>query len=457
MENNQDKVIFRTDWLASTPVFYNEKTLQASYRINDVIDWDNVQFDAEGLYNYLLFGYSVMEQTPIKYVKFLPPNAELIIEEGKFSINRKEDKCLELLNGPETTEEDVLNLMEQRINHWAQNKEQIIVPTSGGYDSRLLNALVTDKSKIHAFSYGASALHPESVKASYVCQKLGIDWKYVELGSFHHYMDDWNSLFGPSTHAHGMYHMEFYKKIKEMGYENLPLLSGIVGDAWAGSIQLAPIENISEIKRLGYTHGMNADATQLLLKAGDDMAHAYLDTKKEALKHPLMRVVETIRFKIILLNYLMTVPQEMGFKPWSPFLDMDIAIAMLKLPEHRRKGRLWQKNFFERQGLDVENIRLKSSRKGHINLNAIRKVPLQPLDENILSEFINPRYIKWINQTLSANDKLSYIYDNCMHTPYLKEILKKFGFKNKRMDAYCSYLTLKPLEYIMIKSRINMF
>lgn len=449
MENNQDKVIFRTDWLASTPVFYNEKTLQASYRINDVIDWDNVQFDAEGLYNYLLFGYSVMEQTPIKYVKFLPPNAELIIEEGKFSINRKEDKCLELLNGPETTEEDVLNLMEQRINYWAQNKEQIIVPTSGGYDSRLLNALVTDKSKIHAFSYGASALHPESVKASYVCQKLGIDWKYVELGSFHHYMDDWNSLFGPSTHAHGMYHMEFYKKIKEMGYENLPLLSGIVGDAWAGSIQLAPIENISGIKRLGYTHGMNADPTQLLLKTGDDMVHAYFDAKKEVLKHPLMRVVETIRFKIILLNYLMTVPQEMGFKPWSPFLDMDIAMAMLKLPEHRRKGRLWQKEFFERQGLDVENIRLKSSRKGHLNLKAFRQVPLSPLDVNLLAEIINPQYIQWINQKLQSTSTWSHVYDDCLHTPYLKEILKKCGLNDIRMQAYCAYLTLRPIENIM--------
>ena len=30
---------FITDWLASTPVFYNEVTKQISRNINDVVDW----------------------------------------------------------------------------------------------------------------------------------------------------------------------------------------------------------------------------------------------------------------------------------------------------------------------------------------------------------------------------------------------------------------------------------
>ena len=139
----------------------------------------------------------------------------------------------------------------------------------------------------------------------------------------------------------------------------------------------------------------------------------------------------------------------MGFKPWSPFLDMDIAMAMLKLPEHRRKGRLWQKEFFERQGLDVENIRLKSSRKGHLNLKAFRQVPLSPLDVNLLAEIINPQYIQWINQKLQSTSTWSHVYDDCLHTPYLKEILKKCGLNDIRMQAYCAYLTLRPIENIM--------
>lgn len=448
--NNKDNIIYHTDWLASKPVFYNKQTLKISHNINDVIDWNNVEFHAEGLYNYLLFGYSVMEQTPIKNVKFLPPNTEISIKDNKIKVIQHVDECINLINGLETTEEDVIDQLKQSINNWATNKKEIIVPTSGGYDSRLLNALVTDKSKLYAFSYGASARHPESVKASYVCQKLGIKWSYIELGEFHQYINDWDNLFGSSTHAHGMYQIEFYQKIKDMGYQDLPVLSGIVGDVWAGSIQIDSINSINDIKKLGYTHGLNADPTQLLLRTDHDITHAYIKEKQYILKNPLMRIIETIRFKMMLLNYLINVPSKMGFQPWSPFLDVNIALSMLKLPTNRRNGRLWQKDFFEKLGLNAEHARLKTSRKGHINLKALRKSPLPPLDIKALSSIINPQYIQWINHTLEyAYTWWGYTYDDLMFTPYIKEIMKKCGFKDTRMQAYFAYLTLKPIEKLI--------
>jgi len=454
MDKQHNYTVFKTDWLASMPVFYNEKTLKVSYNINDVINWNNVEFHPEGLYNYLLFGYSVMEQTPIKDVRFLPPNAEISIKDNKIEIIRHDDECINLLNGPETNEEDVIGQIRQSINNWAADKEHIIVPTSGGYDSRLLNALVTDKDKLHAFSYGASSRHPESVKAAYICKKLGISWEYVELGKFHQYINDWNNLFGPSTHAHGMYQMEFYKKIKDMGYQQMPLLSGIIGDIWAGSIQVESVQTRDDIKKLGYTHGLNADPTQLLLKTNHDIALSYLNEKYDILQHPSIRIIETVRFKIILLNYLMTVPREMGFQPWSPFLNQDIAMAMIKLPIERRRNRLWQKEYFERIGIDTERKYLRTSRKGHINLNALRCIPLQPLNTELLSEIINPQYVQWINQELQKSSTWSHFYDTCMYTPYLKEILKRFGFRDIRMQVYFAYLTLKPIENVIIKRNL---
>ena len=62
---------YETDWLNTKPVFYNEKTKKVSYNINDVIDYANLEFDPEGLGNYLDFGYSVLGHTPVKGVKFL--------------------------------------------------------------------------------------------------------------------------------------------------------------------------------------------------------------------------------------------------------------------------------------------------------------------------------------------------------------------------------------------------
>ena len=46
-------LLFETDWLASDPVYYNEVTGAASHGINDVIDFANVELDAEGLNAYL--------------------------------------------------------------------------------------------------------------------------------------------------------------------------------------------------------------------------------------------------------------------------------------------------------------------------------------------------------------------------------------------------------------------
>jgi hypothetical protein len=54
-------ILFETDWLASQPVFYNERTGKASHNINDVIDYTNLEFDREGFNNYVDFGYSVLE------------------------------------------------------------------------------------------------------------------------------------------------------------------------------------------------------------------------------------------------------------------------------------------------------------------------------------------------------------------------------------------------------------
>lgn len=444
--------IFTTDWLASRPVFYNEKTFKASHRINDIIDWKgDIEFHPEGLQNYLKFGYSVLGQTPLKNIKILPPNSRLQVNRQQLKITTVPDDTPELLSRPPISEEETLDMISDLMANWEKEKEEIILPLSGGYDSRLMCALMPHKEKLRAFSYGASSKHPEAVKAHWICEKLGIDWNYIELENFHDYMDEWDSLFGISTHAHGMYQIEFYRKIKQMGYSDLPLLSGIIGDAWAGSVHITEISSPEALEKLGYTHGMHADHTQVVYKSNNELEQAFFHEKREQLKDPLMRIVEAMRFKIILLNYLMSVPEQSGFQPWSPFLDKEVATRLLTLAPERRKNRIWQKELFDRWKLNAEKAKLQTSRQGSINLKGLRKRPLVPLRTDLLREIIKPQYVEWINRTLSQQSMVSHLMDTCMHTPYLKEILKRSGLKYRRMEAYTAYLTLKPLENIIIK------
>ena len=148
---------WETDWLASQPIFYNEQTLRVSHNVNDVIDFRNLEFDAEGFNNYLTFGYSVFQQTPIRHVKFLPPATRLTVyADGILDLSPVGDPVDDWL-GRISTESDVFAALEAAVRRWeADTDGDIIVPTSGGYDSRLLNWLVRDKRRIRAFTFGLS-------------------------------------------------------------------------------------------------------------------------------------------------------------------------------------------------------------------------------------------------------------------------------------------------------------
>lgn len=222
MENPQDigsdlKETYQTDWLASDPIFYNEKTGAVSKNINEVIDFGNLEFHPEGLNNYLEFGYSVFEQTPIKNIKFLRHSSKLIqYDNGTLGIEYLEDPVIQLLDRS-THEDDILNLLWKTINGWEQSVQgDIVIPTSGGYDSRLLNLLIEDKSRIRSFTYGLSDNQDESFEVVYARQlskSIGSNCTWITLGNYHNFFDQWDQIYGISTHAHGMYQMEFYTKI----------------------------------------------------------------------------------------------------------------------------------------------------------------------------------------------------------------------------------------------------
>lgn len=445
--------VYTTDWLATEPVFYNEKTGAISYNINEVIDIPNLEFHPEGFYNYLKFGYSVFGQTPIKHVKFLSPDSEIFLDDtGCLKVVQKEDRIVSLLNKP-VKENDVLEMIGSAIRRWEDTAtDEIIIPTSGGYDSRLLNFFIGDKSRIRAFSYGPSMHHREMMRGKLLSEILGSRWQGVVLSDFHDYLEEWDSLYGVSTHAHGMYHMEFYNKIMQAGFSGNSFLSGIIGDVWAGNVVIPEIRKPEDIEKLGYTHQLNADADQSKLKGKGELLEACFEQNRYKYKEPLWCIVEAMRMKMILLCLLMKLPRHYGYKPWSPFLEEEIAAVMLNLPAERRQSRLWQTDFFNRSGIGNKVLDGRGgNRKGHILLNAIRRKTLCPLDRNLLGEVVEPRYVDWINRRLFADSYWNRCYDDLMFTPYVKSILGKLGFKADRIRAYFAYMTLKPIENILKK------
>lgn len=427
--------VFETDWLASEPVFYNELTRKVSHNIHDVIDYSSLEFDPEGLNNYLDFGFSVFEQTPIKHVKFLRHSSRLIVKpDGTMQIIYLDDPVEKWL-GKVSLEDDVLERLSVLIGQLeTSTREEIVVSASGGYDCRLLLSHIRDRSRVRAFSYGVSPnqeISRDVVYARRLADILGFQWEQIVLDGFHHYFDVWEKLYGPSTHthAHGMHYIEFVLKVRSRVKENTLFLNGVFGDCWAGRIQFPTISDCKAITLLGHTHGMNADSKESLLKTDYSLREKYWEKTSEFLADDVFRSVEVARTRAMLLSYFGCVPKYYGFKPYLPFVDFELAMKMLTLPPKRRRDRLWQKEFFKMRGLDLENMGLVADTKFGLDIQAIKTNPPRLLDVRLLREIINPSYIEWINQNLVN--------------------IHRRIISSKALKAYYAYLVLLPLENLI--------
>ena len=447
--------IYQTDWIGAKPVFYNSKTLKVSYYINDVIDFRDLEFDPEGFTNYLEFGYSVFGQTPVKYVKFLPPSSRLSITGKHINVTVMDDPT-EKWYGKTTKPEEAVQALEQRVRHIENtHKNDIILPLSGGCDSRLLATLIQNKQNVHTYSYGLSKNQNESFEVVYakkVANILGMKWKQIYLGEYHKYIPLWDGMFGPSVHAHGMYQIEFYKKIVKNHKKSSLVMSGIYGDAFAGSIQKIKNLNVQNLSVLGYTHGLHANKRYSLLKAGDDLRYDYWTKNKAKLQSDFFQVLSLLRLKMILISYLLTVPEHEHLVPVAPYLDVDVAMRFLTIDQKYRHNRLWEKDYFRKRGLFIESLNLPCSYENSLDLFAFQNHPLPPLNTQLLREVIDIKYIEGINRSLinnTLNNSIERMYFNSQN--HIISTILYYTSMSVFQKTYTAYMTLKSIENLIRK------
>ena len=167
-----------------------------------------------------------------------------------------------------------------------------------------------------------------------------------------------------------------------------------------------------------------------------------------------MLTATLIRLKIILISYLLRVPERFGFKPSSPFLDESIALSMATLHPERHKNRLWQKEFFQKNGLDFESTDLKVSYQNTLDLQALHRIPVKPLDVRILREVIKPDYVEWINRNLSGWHGMwrEKTLVKLLRIRKVGGALRRLGFTDRtatRLKAYNAYLVLLPIQNLL--------
>lgn len=347
--------------------------------------------------------------------------------------------------------------------HEANVKGQIILPLSGGFDSRLLASMTADKKRLRCFTYGMAPISDrcvETVRARALAQKLGLNWAKIELGEMNDYIPDWLQRWGATSNVGGLYHLEFFAKVlTQIEAEPPPaLLSGLIGDVWARP-SLPPVEKPGELMQLTYPHSLNADSNQLTRKQKrpNKLTIEYFETNKENLKNARFRAIAGVRFKIIYLNFLLRIPEIYGFKPYSPFLNENLALAMLRLPDSERKGRYWQERYFQKNGINDVSLPSSYDKSNFLFHKSLLIRPLAPLCEKKLSEIINPAYILAINAHIDIrpypvwHPVWRFKVDNWLHKAKYKTGLTS---NPQLLRFYWPYMVLYPLQYL-IETRDN--
>lgn len=450
--NRNPQTVAESDWLGTNPVFYHERTGRVSERMLEVIDWSNFEFDPDGVRDYLDFGYCVFGHTPVRHVRFLAACNRLVrLPDGRLQEERLHDPAERLSPSP-SDETEVIELLRSQVATWANaQKGPIIVPTSGGYDSRLLNLLIPDKSRIRAYTYGISSRPERSsevVLARCLARKLSLQWQQIDLGNYYQYLDNWDELFGPATHAHGMYHWSFYEEIART-HPGAPVLSGIIGDAWAKEIPAQKIAGPDDLIKLSYSHGLDARKLTIRLSSAGRWRREHWELWRERLSDPRQQVIAMLRNKLMLLRYLVSLPRHLGFKPWSPFLEPNCALAMLQLPDERRRNRLWQRDYFAAHEVDFP---LQGSIQNSLNLLQIRRFPPPPLNTARLSLLFSRKDIEAINRDIFHRSSTGKFIDILHTRRRLPRLLKLVGLRERTVSAANLYFTLRPLDRLIARA-----
>jgi len=457
IEYDSKNVSVSNDWLASVPVFYNKDSQVISTNINSCIN--SKELDDTGLNLYLDYGYVVMEKTPFKHVNFMRYMSKIQASIGNIDVKYLPDPVhAELLKTPSTPDE-VIALMLKKIKDKSTAHKKTIVPLSGGYDSRLLTALVRiiDNSKeVLNPSYGASIVQRSSFEVSIakkVSETLNTTFEHIQLGSemWSYRIQQWLKMRGSSSHLHGMYHIEFYDKfVSKNGNDGL-LLSGIYGDLWSGKIKIDPITSVDSYDNLFLTHGISSSIL-LEEKGCKNLVKSQYMIERNELKDYRMRLVSLARKKMSLLSYLVDIPNKMGLETYSPFLDLDVVSLMLRLPKEMKNDRLWQKDFFKSFNIDFDMSISPIARSNTLYLENYSAIQFNRINPNLVHG--NKNKINSLNKFLMKKNYryllIEYFY--CILKLNRVKFIKKI-FKTRVQSNLYNYYFLYPIQWTIDKQK----
>jgi len=267
----EDKLLAAVDLIRTFPILLHQQDKQIiiTDKITSDIEIDNHEVD---IFKKV---YCTLENnTLLKNWKQLQAGQYLVIDSKNDLVNIKTyyHHTKESKIEPDFISIKKLNALEKKIVQQTiqyANNRTILVPLSGGYDSRYILALLKQSNYEHieCYTYGKKNSY-EVLIAKNVAEKLNIKWHFIEytdelLDIF--FTEEWQQYSNLNHHYSSLPHEQdffalHYLKKQQLLPLNAVIINGFCQDIHAGSF-IEPVKNFDLQKFIFYKHDIHIDVS----------------------------------------------------------------------------------------------------------------------------------------------------------------------------------------------------
>jgi len=227
---DKGRLAVENDYAGSIPVFYSQRGGLSLSNIEPCVYLATGSsfndFSYENMYGFLRYSHFIWEETAWNHInQVLPDSRYIFLSNGKLLSDEylatvKSSKSRSAYSNKQVADE-LFQLNCHLVRRSLEDAENIILPLSSGYDSRMIYSVLANdpvlRKKTQCFTYGgAGSIEVEGSRR--LAQLKGVDWRHVELPCKFLSLDRLENIadiFGASLHMHGMYQMEFFDEIRK--------------------------------------------------------------------------------------------------------------------------------------------------------------------------------------------------------------------------------------------------
>lgn len=356
---NKKGITIHTSWFGESPLFHYQKGgyfvcsssfpgLLCRLKENHI---DDLDFDRIGILESMIFDNPLRNRTLFKGIKKTIPGREITISAVTFEVSERTLFVLPFDNGETPAENSLpdkaVDILDRLSGDLTSFRGDVLLPLSGGLDSRLLACLMTKNNVPYsAITFGPKE-STEPYIAKIVAKKLDVPIRHLELKNEYYkkYGAEITWLTGGlSSHMHC--HLYSVLSAYEVNCDNI--VHGYLGGEYAGASQPEHARNYSMskdealqrytnkfIERAWIWHQLPAEDRD---EIKSDLAKIMSENCQQNLPCHFEEYVHNVDRQFSLIANVFSPIENFG-RVYRPFASKEYAIFFNSLPFELRKDR----------------------------------------------------------------------------------------------------------------------